>query len=337
MIAIRIARLRVGYVSPYFANHAESFFVVPLLEFHDAAQIEIHCYNDFLRPDAVTERLKRAAHVWHDTFTLTAEQIADQIRSDGTISSSISPCTWPATWHVVGQKPAPVQVAWLAYPGGMGLDAIDYRITDPGSIRSAWTNPATMKNPSVFQKPGLLRSDDRGPTSRLAAPGPIRFGSVNNPCKLNDPLLQLWSQVLNAVPDSQLLLQANTAAPCPRKILLPIPWNFRGSHQVCRPLRPAKNICGVYDRIDICLDPFRNRHHHVLQQALLDGCSGRDAHRPHRRRPAGASQLQNVGLPDFIAQTPDEFVAMTAALAADSAAAGESPAKPSGPNSNPPQ
>ncbi|HKM54151.1 MAG TPA: tetratricopeptide repeat protein, partial [Isosphaeraceae bacterium] len=36
-------RLRIGYVSPDFRDHAESFFTVPLLSAHDHQSFEIFC------------------------------------------------------------------------------------------------------------------------------------------------------------------------------------------------------------------------------------------------------------------------------------------------------
>ena len=72
--------LRVGYVSPYFYAHAESFFVVPLLENHDRGRFEIHCYSDVIHPDEVTDRLKRGVHAWHETSRLSDEELAEQPR-----------------------------------------------------------------------------------------------------------------------------------------------------------------------------------------------------------------------------------------------------------------
>ena len=60
-------RLRIGYVSPDFRNHAGSFFTIPLLSNHDHRQLEIFCYADVARPDAVTERLRGHADVWRGT------------------------------------------------------------------------------------------------------------------------------------------------------------------------------------------------------------------------------------------------------------------------------
>ena len=51
-------RLRVGYVSPDFRNHAEAFFTVPLFSAHDHENFEIVCYADVVRPDGITARLR---------------------------------------------------------------------------------------------------------------------------------------------------------------------------------------------------------------------------------------------------------------------------------------
>ena len=124
-------KLRIGYVSPDFCDQAECFFVIPLLEAHDRAAFEVHCYSSVRVPDAITDRFRRIADQWHDVRWLSDETLAQQIRGDG-IDILID-----LTMHMKGgrlpmfaRKPAPVQVAWLAYPGSTGVDAIDYRLTD---------------------------------------------------------------------------------------------------------------------------------------------------------------------------------------------------------------
>src|SRR5262249_48318994 len=47
-------KLKVGYVSPYFHSHAESYFVLPLLRGHDHGLFEIHCYSDGEKADEIT-------------------------------------------------------------------------------------------------------------------------------------------------------------------------------------------------------------------------------------------------------------------------------------------
>ena len=73
-------RLRIGYVSPDFRDHADAFFMVPLLSNHDHRQFEIFCYADVTAPDALTERLRGYADVWRDTVGLSDEQVADMVR-----------------------------------------------------------------------------------------------------------------------------------------------------------------------------------------------------------------------------------------------------------------
>ncbi|HZK82390.1 MAG TPA: tetratricopeptide repeat protein, partial [Humisphaera sp.] len=125
-------RLKIGYVSPYFRNHATSFFTYPLLAAHDHNQFEVYCYADVGNPDDMTVRLKGLADVWRPVRGMTDEQVAELIRRDQIdilidLTMHMAECR-PLLF---ARKPAPVQVAWLAYPGTTGLATMDYRLTDP--------------------------------------------------------------------------------------------------------------------------------------------------------------------------------------------------------------
>ncbi len=325
-------RLRIAYVSPYFRQHAETFFVLPLLESHDPAQVEIHCYSDCKEPDEITDRLRKSAHAWHETASLTHNQLAEKIRGDRIdilidLAMHMAHNRAPA----IAQKPAPIQIAWLAYPGGSGLDAIDYRITDPyldplsPNAHGAAVGPTITHDDNYHEQSIHLlttwicynpMSDEPPATPRPT--GPIRFGSVNNPCKLNDPLLDLWSKVLHAVPDSQIFLQANSAAHRARIRAFFESRGIPGDRVKFAVRCPRPKYLRAYDRIDICLDPLPYNGITTSCDALWMGVPVITLLGQTAAGRAGASILQNVGLPDLIAKTPDEFVKIAANLAADS-------------------
>src|SRR5271157_3127927 len=124
-------RLRIGYVSPDFRNHAASFFLVALLSAHDHENFEIFCYADVVCPDRITARLRSYADVWQNITGLTDEQVAQLVRQDKIdILVDLSMHTAGNRLLVFARKPAPVQVTWLN-PGTTGLSTIDYRLTDP--------------------------------------------------------------------------------------------------------------------------------------------------------------------------------------------------------------
>ncbi len=125
-------RLRIGYVSPDFRQNVVALYTIQLLTQHDHRQYEIFCYSNVRSPDMSTDRLRRLADAWRDIHGLT-DQAATQMIRDDKIDILVD-----LAMHAVGnrllifaRKPAPIQVAWLGYPGTTGMDAIDYRITDP--------------------------------------------------------------------------------------------------------------------------------------------------------------------------------------------------------------
>ena len=132
-------RLRIGYVSADFRGHCQALFLIPLLSQHDHARFEIFCYSSVWRPDNVTRRIAAYADVWRDVRKLDDEQLAQLIREDGIdILVDLTMHMADGRPLLFARKPAPVQIAWLAYPGTTGIEAFDYRLTDP------WLDPLAV-------------------------------------------------------------------------------------------------------------------------------------------------------------------------------------------------
>jgi predicted O-linked N-acetylglucosamine transferase (SPINDLY family) len=124
-------RLRVGYVSPHFCDHCQSFFTLPLLTHHDRDRVEVFCYASVNLVDEITKQLQTRADVWRNVFHLDNAELAQLIRKDEIdILVDLTMHMENGRLPMFAHKPAPVQVSWLAYPGTTGVEAIDYRITD---------------------------------------------------------------------------------------------------------------------------------------------------------------------------------------------------------------
>lgn len=68
-------KLRIGYVSPDFRQHAVALFAEPLLANHYRAEVDLHCYSEVAAPDAVTERFRALADHWHSTVIQLPEDM----------------------------------------------------------------------------------------------------------------------------------------------------------------------------------------------------------------------------------------------------------------------
>ena len=211
-------RLRVGYVSPDFRFQAEVFFVMPLLEAHDHQQFEIHCYASVSQPDYLTDRLRRSADVWHDVQALSDHDLARQIRDDGIdILVDLTMHMANNRLPVFARKPAPVQVAWLAYPGSTGLETMDYRLTDnhmdPPAVETPCYSESSVRLPDSWCCYDPLTIQPLINALPASGTAEITFGSLNNFCKVNHQTVKLFARALQAVAASRLILLAPEGAP----------------------------------------------------------------------------------------------------------------------------
>jgi protein O-GlcNAc transferase len=315
-------RLKVGYVSPDFRNHCQALFTTPLFSNHDHTQFEIVCYSDVLTPDIFTQRLQTYADEWRDISGLNEAKTADRIREDR-VDVLVDLTMHMKRNHslVFARKPAPVQVCWLAYPGTTGQTAIDYRLTDPyldpPGLFDRFYSEQTIRLPDTFWCYDPLASEPAVNELPAQANGYITFGSLNNFCKLNDGTLALWARVMNAVERSRLIVFVSEGSHRQRTQDFFVREGISADRITFVTRQPRRKYLEQYQQIDIGLDTFPYNGHTTSLDAFWMGVPVVTlvGHTVVGR--AGFSQLTNLGLPELIANTTDEYVAIVAALSRD--------------------
>ena len=312
-------RLRVGYLSGYFREHCQTLFTVPLLSHHDHARFEIFGYFDVSTPDALTARLKASTDVWRQTAGLDDEEVAALIREDQIdVLVDLSLHMAHDRLLVFARKPAPVQVTWLGYPGTTGMKSIDYRLTDPRLDPPGETDAnyaeQSVRLPDSFWCYDPLSEEPAVGSLPSAQSGKFTFGCLNNFCKVNDGALELWARVLQAVPDSKLLLLAPAGASRARtKARLGV----TSERVEFVSYRPRAEYLKLYHGIDLCLDTFPYNGHTTTLDALWMGVPVVSRGGATAVSRAGLSLMTSLGLPELVAENPAQFVRLAVELAQD--------------------
>jgi predicted O-linked N-acetylglucosamine transferase (SPINDLY family) len=315
-------RLRIGYVSPDFRAHAVGQFLLPLLESHDHRQFEVCCYSSVVAPDAVTARCRAAADVWREAAGLSDEQLAAMIRRDQ-VDLLVD-----LTMHMAGsrllvfaRKPAPLQITYLAYCSTTGLDAIDYRLTDPyldpADADQSYYAEQSVRLPETYwcYRPLVAAAAVSGPPA--ARTGRMTFGCLNNFCKVTEPTLVAWSRLLQAIPRSRLLLHAQEGAHRDALRGRLAAQGIDRERIEFVPRLATDAYFQLYDQIDVALDPFPYGGGTTTLDALWMGVPVVTRVGQTAVGRGGLSILSNLGLAELAAHSTEQYLRIASELAHD--------------------
>jgi protein O-GlcNAc transferase len=317
-------RLKIGYASPDFRGHSVAFFFEPLLKGHDRQAVEVFCYSEVKRPDAVTIRLKGLADHWLVTVGLSDDELAERIRADGIdILVDLAGHTANNRLRVFARKPAPVQVTWLGYPNTTGLEAIDYRlvdaVTDPVGEADAWASETLVRLEGGFLCYGALKDVPEPTAPPCLNTGTVTFGSFNNPAKVSAATLDVWAKLLSRLPQARLLLKGKSFADATTRALFLARLGERGvaTERVELVAWQAGTTAhlALYHRVDIALDPFPYNGTTTTCEALWMGVPVVTLQGDRHAGRVGASLLTQIGLTALIANSVEEYLENAVALA----------------------
>ena len=319
-------RLRIGYVSPDFNDHAVGKFIEPVLAAHDTNKFEVFCYYNNSRVDDATKRMQTAVAHWRMTSTISDDELARMIQADAIdILVDLSGHTGLNRLLVFARKPAPIQVTWIGYPNTTGLSTMDYRITDafadPIGATEALHTEKLVRMPECFS---CFKPPSNAPhVSALpaVARGTITFGSFNNFAKITPEVMRVWIAILARVPGSRLVLK-NWCLDNDRMKTFMLDAFVRygatpGQVELWNPNTSNVDHLNCYNSIDIGLDPFPYNGTTTTCDALWMGVPVITLAGVSHVGRVGVSQMSNLGLQELIARDTDHYVDIAVALAND--------------------
>jgi len=303
----RDGRLRVGYLSADFHNHATSQLMVQMLEQHDRSRFEI--FGLSTGPDdgsALRRRVVAAVEHFVELRGHADHIIAQRVRELGVdILVDLKGATQDSLLPVLAARPAPLQVAWLGFPGSTGAPYIDYLIGDPVVTpleHAAHYSEKIAQMPLCYQ-PNDAHRERPLPSTRAdwgVSEDALLLCAFHQSYKISPEVFDVWCSLLEQRPDAVLwLLQWNTNV----KDALRAAARQRGidpQRLLFAPLLPLQQHLSRLACADIYLDAWPCNAHTTAGEALWVGVPVVTLIGPTFAQRVAASLLHAVALDELV-------------------------------------
>ncbi|QCN97762.1 hypothetical protein D3093_21570 (plasmid) [Azospirillum argentinense] len=320
-------RLTVAYLSADFHEHATAYLAAELFELHDRDRFRVvACSYGPNDGSPMRRRLEAAFDAFHDIRGCDAERVQALLAAEGVhILVDLKGYTRHVRFDLLARRLAPVQVAYLGYPGTMGSDVMDYVIGDrfvtPPEHQPHYRERLVIM-PDSYQVNDRRRPSDMPVPDRAACglpPDGFVFCAFNAPFKITPSLFGLWMRVLARVPGGVLWLQHpgrdgadNLRREAARRGVDP-------GRLVFAPHRPQAEHLARYRLADLFLDSFPYTGHTTVSDALWMGLPVVTRIGDTFASRVAAGLLNAAGLPETVTTSFDGYEALAVRLAGDPA------------------
>lgn len=316
-------KIRLGYFSSDFHDHATSQLMARVFECHDRARFELIAFSFGPQvQDAMRERVERAFDRFIDVSAKGDAEVAAEARELGIdIAIDLKGFTTHARTGIFARRAAPIQVSYLGFPGTMGCDYIDYLIADASLIRPGDGQHYSEK---IALLPDCYQANDDSKQIAGAVPSREQLGlpaegfvfcCFNSNYKITPAAFDIWMRLLQRVAGSVL-------------------WLYRGDEEAARRLQAEAQARGIdperlvwaehaalpehlarHACADLFLDTFDYNAHTTSSDALWAGLPVLTLEGATFASRVGASLLRAVGLPELVCGNADEYEAKAFELA----------------------
>jgi len=315
-------RIRVGYFSADYRNHAVSILTAELYELHDNSKFELIAFSfgaDDQSP--IRARIEQAFDQFIDVSKMSDKEIAQLSRKMGIdIAVDLGGHTFNSRTNIFAYRAAPIQVSYIGYLGTMGSSYFDYLIADDAIIPSNMTEYYSEKIayiPSYQVNDSHRKISEKSITRELLGipKDAFVFTCFNNNYKTTPDTFSSWMRILKAVDRSVLYLYADNE------------WAHANLKEETRKSGvdlqrvlfgkrlPTDQYLARYRTCDLFLDTTPYNAGTTASDALWTGLPVLTLIGQSFASRVAASLLRAIDLPELITHTREEYEALAIELA----------------------
>ena len=320
-------KLRIGYYSADFHNHATAWLAAELFEQHDRSRLELYAFSfGPNQQDEMRKRISAGFDQFLDVGARSDRDIARLSRERGIdIAVDLKGHTQDSRPGIFAEGCAPIQVQYLGYPGTMGADYMDYVIADkivvpPGS--EAGYTEKILRLPHSYQANDSTRKISAKLFTRqevgLPASGFV-FCCFNNNYKILPETFASWMRILKAVDGSVLWLLEDNPLAAENLRKQAAARGLDASRLIFAQRLPLDEHLVRHRLADLFLDTWPYNAHTTASDALWTGLPVLTRTGKSFASRVAASLLNALGLPGLITGSEDDYEALAMALAKDPA------------------
>lgn len=316
-------RLRIGFLSAEVGDHVVGSFLCSFLRFYDRDRFAVELFAASRRFDATASRMaERVDHLWllSGMEIGPARELLRRRRLDVLVETS--GFTSDTAIDLLAERCAPIQCHYIGYHATTGLETIDWFLGDAETVPEVFA-PQFVERLWRLPRPWLAREPELGlpPARSVHGDGPPVLGSFNQLAKVRHETLHFWAAALRAVPDARLLLKDRSTADGEIRERIEQTLAAEGIDAGKIEYLPHQGTwlehMACYNRIDLALDAtpwssattgFDALAMGVPLVAIRGGCTS-------ARMSSGI--LRGLGRPEWIAETPERYGEIVAALCAN--------------------
>ena len=316
-------KIRVGYYSSDFYNHAMSFLLAKMFELHDKSKFEIIAfYFGPKKNDQMSKRIKNAFTQFIEVSSKTDKEITELSKKlNIDIAVDLMCYTTNARIGIFSEKCAPIQINYLGYPGTSGTDFIDYIIADKILIpkeNQKFYSEKIIYLPNTYQVRDSTQKISNKIYNRKDFGLPEKnfvFCCFNQNYKITPNVYDIWMRLLKKIEGSVL-------------------WLIKSSDEGANNLKKEAHKRGVnsnriifaekisqpdhlarHKLADLFIDTFPYTAHTTCSDSLWSGLPVVTRIGESFASRVGASVLNAIGLEELITKTEQEYENLTTQLA----------------------
>ncbi|MDH3437344.1 MAG: tetratricopeptide repeat protein [Betaproteobacteria bacterium] len=317
-------RVRIGYLSSEFHEHAIAYLFAGVLERHDRTRFETFAYSYGPEDEsAMRARLRAGAEHFVEVAWDPDDVVMRRIQDDALdILVDLKGYTMGARTSILARRPCPVQVNWLGYPGTLGASFIDHLITDrfivPQGSESAYSE-------KIAYLDHCWQCNDRSrpllePLTRAEYGLPADafvFCCFAQSAKISPEIFARWMKLLHDVPGSVLWLAADNQWASANLKRAAQAQGVAPERLVFSPRIPFAQHLARYRVADLALDTFPYTSHSTASDALWAGCPVVALCGNTFAARVSGSILTHADLPELITGSLDDYGQLARRLATD--------------------